>query len=206
MRKEKESKMPIRVARVLCATVKRTKNLNTLHPFDLLSCPLLSIFYVCICIQDSSLNSVTQVINDVNIFSPFFLSLSPDFCMRSRLSPRSSSSSTTSFALPPFARHNSRTGIKQYLCTTCNYNGVTQSDLNRHCKTRSHILRSANVCPLCSLGFSTRILLQDHMDKFHESNPSDSSPPPAPSSACDLSVKSNLHREIITADDSSITA
>lgn len=46
------------------------------------------------------------------------------------------------------------------------------------------------------------------MDKFHESNPSDhSSPPPAPSDACDLSVKSSrLHRDIITGDENSITA
>ena len=51
----------------------------------------------------------------------------------------------------------------------CNYNGVTQSDLNRHCKTRSHSLRSTNICPLCALGFSTRTLLDDHILKFHES-------------------------------------
>lgn len=61
-------------------------------------------------------------------------------------------------------------GIKQYLCQICNYNGVTQSDLNRHCKTRSHMLRSANVCPLCSLGFSTTTLLEDHLIKFHETS------------------------------------
>ncbi|CAG2172282.1 unnamed protein product, partial [Oppiella nova] len=59
-------------------------------------------------------------------------------------------------------------GIKQYLCQICSYNGVTQSDLNRHCKTRSHALRSANICPLCSLGFSTQTLLDDHILKFHE--------------------------------------
>jgi len=59
-------------------------------------------------------------------------------------------------------------GIKQYLCQICSYNGVTQSDLNRHCKTRSHALRSANICPLCSLGFSTQTLLDDHLWKFHE--------------------------------------
>lgn len=35
----------------------------------------------------------------------------------------------------------------------CNYNGVTQSDLNRHKKTQSHIARSQNVCTMCGLGF-----------------------------------------------------
>lgn len=67
------------------------------------------------------------------------------------------------------------TGIKQYLCQVCNYNGVTQSDLNRHCKTRSHSLRSANICPLCALGFSTRTLLDDHIIKFHETSESSNS-------------------------------
>lgn len=66
-------------------------------------------------------------------------------------------------------------GIKQFLCQICNYNGVTQSDLNRHCKTRSHVLRSANVCPLCSLGFSTRTLLEDHLVKFHDTSDSTAS-------------------------------
>jgi len=66
-------------------------------------------------------------------------------------------------------------GIKQYLCSICNYNGVTQSDLNRHCKTRSHALRSANICPLCSLGFSTRTLLDEHIIKFHETSESSDS-------------------------------
>ena len=114
-------------------------------------------------------------------------------------------------SLPLLSSHSRRltcSGIKQYLCQTCNYNGVTQSDLNRHCKTRSHVLRSANVCPLCSLGFSTRILLQDHLDKFHESSPFDGSPPPSshhhpPSAvsaaACDLSVKSSLLRRGLMA-------
>lgn len=34
---------------------------------------------------------------------------------------------------------NSFLGIKQYLCQICNYNGVTQSDLNRHCKVSKMI-------------------------------------------------------------------
>lgn len=75
---------------------------------------------------------------------------------------------TSSFFFSP-------TGIKQYLCQTCNYNGVTQSDLNRHCKTRSHLLRSSNVCPLCSLGFSTRTLLEEHLVKFHDTTSSTAS-------------------------------
>lgn len=47
------------------------------------------------------------------------------------------------------------TGIKLYSCDVCNYNGVTQSDLNRHKKTQSHIARSQNVCSMCGLGFYT---------------------------------------------------
>ncbi|XP_053200783.1 myoneurin-like [Panonychus citri] len=61
-------------------------------------------------------------------------------------------------------------GIKQYLCHTCNYNGVTQSDLNRHRKTQSHKSRSGNICSICSLGFSTATLLEDHIFKFHDNN------------------------------------
>lgn len=129
--------------------------------------------------------------------------------MRShRRSPGASPSTTwLRCCCRPTGRANDEAGIKQYLCQTCNYNGVTQSDLNRHCKTRSHVLRTANVCPLCSLGFSTRILLQDHLDKFHESVPSDSSPSPASAGACDLSVKSDLlRRDLLVAHDNSITA
>jgi len=32
-------------------------------------------------------------------------------------------------------------GQKGFNCATCNYSCVTHSDLNRHCKSRSHLFR-----------------------------------------------------------------
>ncbi|XP_022252670.1 zinc finger protein 585B-like isoform X2 [Limulus polyphemus] len=58
-------------------------------------------------------------------------------------------------------------GIKEHLCRTCNYNGVTRSDLNRHCKTRAHILRAQHICLNCGLGFYSTALLQEHVALFH---------------------------------------
>ncbi|XP_076366835.1 uncharacterized protein LOC143255285 isoform X2 [Tachypleus tridentatus] len=58
-------------------------------------------------------------------------------------------------------------GIKEHLCQTCNYNGVTRSDLNRHCKTRAHVLRAQHICLNCGLGFYSTALLQEHVAMFH---------------------------------------
>lgn len=67
--------------------------------------------------------------------------------------------SPTKITFPP--------GIKHYMCQICNYNGVTQSDLNRHLKTRTHLLRSRNVCPCCGTGFHTRSLSDEHFKSCH---------------------------------------
>lgn len=56
------------------------------------------------------------------------------------------------------------------MCQVCNYNGVTQSDLNRHLKTRTHLLRSRNVCACCGTGFHTRSLSDEHYKSCHLSN------------------------------------
>lgn len=53
------------------------------------------------------------------------------------------------------------------MCQVCNYNGVTQSDLNRHLKTRTHLLRSRNVCACCGTGFHTRSLSDEHYKSCH---------------------------------------
>lgn len=42
--------------------------------------------------------------------------------------------------------------------------------LNDILQTRSHALRSSNICPICALGFSTPNLLDDHIVKFHDSD------------------------------------
>ena len=93
----------------------------------------------------------------------------------------------------------SQTGIKQYLCHICNYNGVTQSDLNRHCKTRSHVLRGGNICPLCSLGFSTPTLLKDHVIKFHDSSSLSAPKENSNSRNCDSSL---AIKDVIENDNS----
>ncbi|XP_018012183.1 uncharacterized protein LOC108669378 [Hyalella azteca] len=58
-------------------------------------------------------------------------------------------------------------GVKEHSCAVCNYSGVTLSDLTRHKKTNSNVLRSANICACCGLGFPAPDQLQVHILKQH---------------------------------------